>query len=179
MFSFSCHWTVPFNKHVLPGWITEGANLFALTYNFQNKSIWKVLFTALGLYFPKWMEFKLVFIYKSRPEHCIVHSAVMCVYEVWFRGGLAWQQLQKTEVSDSDMGCFAWADKRGAVVWEAKEFTASTFHLHRWACVYVCVSVHVHIAGDLVRRVTTMIQEAGDSRHCPGGSVLQFSGSQR
>lgn len=49
-------------------------------------------------------------------------------------------------VSDSDMGGFAWADKRGAVVFEAKEFTASTFHLHRWArlrvsvCVWTCVS---------------------------------------
>lgn len=42
-------------------------------------------------------------------------------------------------VSDSDMGGFAWADKRGAVVFEAKEFTASTFHLHRWARLRVSV----------------------------------------
>lgn len=46
-------------------------------------------------------------------------------------------------------------------------------------CTCVCVSVHVHIGGDLVRRVTTVIQEVGDPRHFPGGSVCQFSGSQR
>lgn len=42
-------------------------------------------------------------------------------------------------VSDSDMGGFAWADKRGAVVFGAKEFTASTFHLHRWALLQASV----------------------------------------
>lgn len=48
-------------------------------------------------------------------------------------------------VSDSDMGGFAWADKRGAVVFGAKEFTASTFHLHRWALLQASVSRHAEV----------------------------------
>lgn len=42
--------------------------------------------------------------------------AAVCVHGFGLDVDLHDSKLQKTEVSDSDMGCFAWADKRGAVV---------------------------------------------------------------
>lgn len=127
--------------------ITEGANLFALAHDFQDKSVWKVYFSSLGHYFLSQLNLFFFFLSTNPGMNITLYVLLfvyVCVYEVWFRCGLAWQPLQKAEVSDSDRGCFAWADRWGAVVWEAKEFTASTFHLHRWAWVYVCVRAHAH-----------------------------------
>lgn len=85
------------------------------------------------------------------------------------------------------MGGFAWADKRGAVVFEAKEFTASTFHLHRWARLrvsvcpdmrkycehYVCAYVRMELFSKKVRMCVT---EASHNNN-PGEAQLDQSSS--
>lgn len=84
------------------------------------------------------MEFKLVCNHDSRYERSVGYVFVcrgVWSLEVDVHAGTS----KAKKVSDSDMGGFAWADKRGAVVFEAKEFTASTFHLHRWARLRVSV----------------------------------------
>lgn len=89
-------------------------------------------------------------------------------------------------VSDSDMGGFAWADKPGAVVFEAKEFTASTFHLHRWAhlrasvcwdmrkyrAYYVCAHLRMELFSKKVRMCVTEVSHNNN----PGEAQVNQSG---
>lgn len=142
------------------------------------------------------MEFKLVCNHESRYERSV--GCVFVCEGVWSLEVDVHASTSKAKrVSDSDKGGFAWADKPGAVVFEAKEFTASTFHLHRWARLrtsvcsdmrkyrahYVCAHLRMELFSKKVRMCVTEVSHnnnPGEARvNQSGGAFLVLTLAQK